>query len=333
MRFLHKAAIDGCTHGAMEVSSHSLSLKRVFGTRFAAGIFMNLTRDHLDFHKDMESYFQAKQILFSAENGNQIETAVINADDPYGNRLESMVRCPVIRFGFSKSADIHVLSCRSDANHTELTLATPTGEAEFHSRLIGRPNIYNIMAAVGAAHGLGIDSDGICRGIEALKDVPGRMETVDAGQDFAVIVDYAHSPDALENLLMTAAELPHAKLITVFGCGGDRDRTKRPIMGEIAGNRSSIVFATSDNPRSEDPLGILKEIEEGLHRGTACYNIIPDRRQAIESAIWMAEKGDIVVIAGKGHEDYQIVGNRTVPFDDRKVSFDLIRKRLESKEQ
>ncbi len=330
LRFLRTAVAKGCTHGVLEVSSHSLALKRVYGTKFATGVFMNLTRDHLDFHRDLESYFQAKQLLFSSENGNQIETAIINADDPYGNRLESMVRCSVLRFGFSQSADIHVLDCQSDMDYSNLTLATPSGKSEFHVCLIGRPNIYNIMAAVGAACSLGIDPEQIRRGVEALKQVPGRMEQVDGGQDFTVIVDYAHSPDALENLLTIVSQLPHEKLLTVFGCGGDRDKTKRPVMGEIAANRSDIVFATSDNPRSEDPLVILKEIETGLRRGPASYNIIPDRRLAIESAISMARKGDIVVIAGKGHEDYQIIGSRTIEFDDRKIALGLIRKHLKA---
>jgi len=332
LRFLQSAVVENCTHGVLEVSSHSLDLKRVYATKFTAGVFMNLTRDHLDFHKDIESYFRAKQLLFSAENRNQIETAVINADDPYGTRLAGFVGCPVLRFGYDKSADIRVLDCQSDTSHTNLTLATPAGEAEFHVNLIGRPNIYNIMAAVGAAHCLGIDPEGIRRGVEALKQVPGRLEPVEGGQDFTVIVDYAHSPDALENLLITVGQLPHAKVLTVFGCGGDRDRTKRPVMGEIAANRSDIVFATSDNPRSEDPLAILKEIETGLRRGPAPYNIIPDRHLAIESAISMARRGDIVVIAGKGHEDYQIVGDRVIQFDDRKTALDLIRKHLEPKE-
>jgi UDP-N-acetylmuramoyl-L-alanyl-D-glutamate--2,6-diaminopimelate ligase len=327
-RFFSQAVSEGCTHGALEVSSHSLVLRRVFNAKFTVGVFMNLTRDHLDFHKDMESYFQAKQLLFTAQNGNRIESAVINTDDPCGRRLESAIGCPVVRFGFSKPATIHVLEYQSRADGTDLTLATPAGEARFHVRLIGRPNLYNIMAATGAALCLGMDLDTIRIGIEALGGVPGRLEPVDAGQDFAVIVDYAHSPDALENLLKTVSQLPHGKIITVFGCGGDRDRTKRPIMGEIAAGRSDFVIATSDNPRSEDPLEILKEIEAGLRRGTAPYRIIPDRREAIESAISMARPGDAVVIAGKGHEDHQIIGNRVIPFDDRKLAWELIRRRM-----
>jgi UDP-N-acetylmuramoyl-L-alanyl-D-glutamate--2,6-diaminopimelate ligase len=311
----------------MEVSSHSLSLKRVFGVKFAVGIFMNLTQDHLDFHRDMESYFQAKELLFSGENGNQVESAVINIDDPYGERLANQLAGRVVRFGFNKPAEIHVNEFHSHATGSKLILATPAGEMEFHMQLIGRPNAYNIMAAAGAALCLGLNPDEIRKGIEALTGVPGRLELVNAGQDFSVIVDYAHSPDALENLLKTVSQLPHSRVISVFGCGGDRDRTKRPIMGEIATSMSDFVIATSDNPRSEDPLDILKEIESGLRRGSALYRIAPDRRQAIDAAISMADKGDVIVIAGKGHEDYQIIGDQIIPFDDREVAKELIQKR------
>jgi len=323
-KFFSQAVTEGCTHGALEVSSHSLALQRVFGTRFRVGVFMNLTRDHLDFHKDMESYFRAKQLLFSAENGNRVEAAVINTDDPYGRRLESKVDCEIVSFGFNKEARIHVLDCQSRVDGTDLTLRTPVGDISYRSHLIGRPNIYNVMAATGAALSLGIHRDEIRDGVEGLEGVPGRVERVDEGQDFTVVVDYAHSPDALENLLDTVSRLPHGKLITVFGCGGDRDKTKRPVMGEIAVRMSDLVLATSDNPRSEDPLEILKEIEAGMHKGPAPYKIIPDRRNAIGAAISTARKGDVVVIAGKGHEDYQILGDRTIHFDDREVAGELI---------
>jgi UDP-N-acetylmuramoyl-L-alanyl-D-glutamate--2,6-diaminopimelate ligase len=330
MRFLSRALAEGCTHGAMEVSSHSLALKRVLGVKFAVGVFMNLTQDHLDYHKDMESYFQAKGLLFSRENENRVESAVINIDDPYGERLAKLVPCPVVRFGFDSAADIHVVEFHSRSDKSELVLATPAGKCEFHLHLIGRPNASNIMAATGAALSLGLSPDEIRKGVEALTGVPGRLETVNAGQDFAVIVDYAHTPDALENLLKTVSQLPHARIITVFGCGGDRDRTKRPIMGEIAVRLSDFVIATSDNPRSEDPLGILKEIESGIKKGSAPYRMMPDRRQAIKAAVSMAQKGDALVIAGKGHEDYQIIGKNTLPFDDRQVAAELIKDKLNS---
>ncbi len=325
MMLLRHAVIAGCTHGAIEVSSHALALDRVFGTKFTIGVFTNLTQDHLDFHKDMESYYQAKRLLFSAENDNRIESAIINIDDPYGQRLAREVRCPVVRFGFSKEAEVRVLECQSRAHGTNLILAIPQGELNLYLRLIGHPNVYNAMAAIGAALCLGIDMDSIHHGIEALEGVPGRMELIDAGQSFTVIVDYAHTPDALENLLKTVSQLPRAKLITVFGCGGDRDRRKRPLMGEIATRLSDYVIATSDNPRTEDPLEILREIESGLCQSSGSYKLMPDRREAIGFAVSMALKGDIVVIAGKGHEDYQIIGNRAIPFDDRTVAWDMLR--------
>jgi UDP-N-acetylmuramoyl-L-alanyl-D-glutamate--2,6-diaminopimelate ligase len=324
-RFLHGAVTEGCTHGALEVSSHSLSLKRVFGTRFRVAVFMNLTRDHLDFHKDMESYFKAKRLLFSDEDRNRVETAIVNFDDPYGQRLMSGIRCDVLSFGFNEGASIHVLNHQSRVDGTDLILRTPAGEIRYRMQLIGRPNIYNAMAATGAALALGLDADKICSGIESLEGVPGRVERVEAGQPFTLVVDYAHSPDALENLLNTVSQLPHARVITVFGCGGDRDKTKRPIMGAIAVRMSDLVFATSDNPRSEDPLQILKEIEAGLRKGPASYEIVPDRRKAIELAVGNAREGDVVVIAGKGHEDYQILGDRKIHFDDREVARELIR--------
>lgn len=329
MRFFREAVKEGCTHGVLEVSSHSLALKRVFAARFRVGIFTNLTRDHLDFHKDMESYFLAKKLLFSDENGNRVETAVINTDDPYGKRLENEINCPVLSFGFNKDAKIHVMDFHSRVDGTDLTIQTPAGKINYRLRLVGRPNIYNVMAATGAALSLGISPEAVRSGIEGLDGVPGRVERVDAGQNFTVVVDYAHSPDSLENLLNTVSQLPHEKIITVFGCGGDRDKTKRPIMGAIAVRMSDFVFATSDNPRSEDPLQILNEIETGMHKGPAPYKIVPDRREAIKLAVTMARKGDVVVIAGKGHEDYQILRDKTIPFDDRKLAGELIREVLQ----
>ncbi len=231
---------------------------------------------------------------------------------------------PVLRFGFNEPAEIRALAYKSHADGTDLECETPAGRIQFRLHLVGRPNVYNVMAAMGASLCLGLDPEAIRAGVESLRGVPGRMELVDAGQDFSVIVDYAHSPDSLQNLLETVRQLPHEKLIVVFGCGGDRDRTKRPVMGEIAAKMSDFVFATSDNPRTEDPLDILKEIEPGLRRGTAPYAIVPDRREAIASAISMAKRGDAVVIAGKGHENYQIIGSRVIPFDDRTLARELI---------
>ncbi len=331
MQFLHQAVKEGCTHGSLEVSSHALALKRVFGTKFSVGVFMNLTRDHLDFHRNIEDYFKAKQLLFSRENGNGIETAVVNTDDSCGKKLSNYFQGPVLRFGFNRDADIHALDCRTRADGTDLILKTPLGEVAFHTGLIGRHNVYNIMAAAGAALSLKIDLKNIRAGIEAMQGVPGRFERVDAGQDFTVIVDYAHSPDALENLLTLVSQLPHERILTVFGCGGDRDKSKRPVMGSIAVDKSDLSIITSDNPRSENPLDIIKDIETGMHEGPGSYRIVPDRREAIEQAVAAAGRGDIVVIAGKGHEDYQIVGDSRNPFDDRKVAREVILKHIKDR--
>jgi UDP-N-acetylmuramoyl-L-alanyl-D-glutamate--2,6-diaminopimelate ligase len=324
MFFLHEAAVMGCSHGVMEVSSHALELKRVFGVRCAVGVFTNLTQDHLDFHHDMESYYRAKKILFLPEGENRVETAVINTDDPYGRRLASEISCRVVRFGFEPGSEIRAIDCRFGAEGTDMVIGSPMGEIRLRSRLVGRPNAYNVLAAAGAALSVGFDAEAIRRGIESLEGVAGRMERVDAGQPYLVIVDYAHTPDALAKLLETVRSLPHKRLTTVFGCGGDRDRTKRPIMGEIAARMSDRVIATSDNPRSEDPLEILLEIEPGLKKGPAGYEMLADRRAAIAAALTGAGEGDAVVIAGKGHEAYQVIGSQVLPFDDRAVARELI---------
>jgi UDP-N-acetylmuramoyl-L-alanyl-D-glutamate--2,6-diaminopimelate ligase len=322
--FLAEAASDGCTHGAVEVSSHALAQRRVFGIRFPVAVFTNLTPEHLDFHRDMESYYQAKKLLFLPHGENGVETAIINVDDPYGRRLKDETKCRVLSCGFEGNADIRVLHWHGRIDGTNLLVATPREEVPIRTHLVGRPNVYNILSATGAALGLGIPPDVIRRGIEALEGVPGRMELVRAGQLFTVIVDYAHSPDALQKLLETVSSLPRRRLLTVFGCGGDRDRTKRPVMGEIAARWSDFVFATSDNPRTEDPLAILAEIEPGLRNASSAYRIVPDRREALAAVLAMAERGDVVVIAGKGHENYQIIGGQTLPFDDRVVAKELI---------
>ena len=323
--FLRQALAEGCTHGVLEVSSHALALKRVFGTRFRVGVFSNLTPEHLDFHHDMESYYQAKRLLFSPEGCNAVGTSIINIDDAYGRRLAAEVQGAVLRYGFDPSAEVRVLDSRIRMEGMDLRLATPWGELEIKSPLIGTPNLYNIMAAAAAALCLEIPLRGVRLGIESLRGVPGRLEPVRHGQPYTVIVDYAHSPDALEKLLQTVRQLTHGRLIAVFGCGGDRDRGKRPLMGEIATRLSDLVFATSDNPRSEDPAAILAEIESGLKRGAAPYRLQPDRREAIRAALSLAAAGDAVVIAGKGHESYQVIGKEVLPFDDRAVAGELIR--------
>lgn len=323
--FLQQAVMQGCTHGAMEVSSHALALKRVFGTRITVGAFSNLTPEHLDFHHDMESYYQAKRMLFTGEGSNYIELAAINIDDSWGRRLAAEVVCPLLRYGFAAEADVRALETQTRRDGTKVRIRTPEGEIDLASRLVGLPNVYNILTAVSAGLGLGMSLESIQRGIESLEAVPGRMELIRCGQPFSVVVDYAHTEDALRKILETIAQQPHGRVITVFGCGGDRDRRKRPVMGEIAANLSDLVIATSDNPRTEDPQQILNEIEPGLKRGKARYQLVVDRREAIRAALFSAGKGDVVLIAGKGHEEHQILGTGAIPFDDRAVAREMLR--------
>ncbi len=324
LRFLRRGLDSGCSHAAIEASSHGLHLKRLYGIKIHVAVFTNLTPDHLDYHNTLESYYAAKRLLFTAEGKNRIDFAVVNIDDPFGILLRSELTCPALRFGFSPSADVFVRQNSYGVAGSDLRVSTPQGDLSVHSRLVGRHNAYNIMAATGAALCQGISLKAIGAGIEKLSGVPGRMELVDPDQPFAVYVDYAHTPDALQKLLETVSQLPHNRLITVFGCGGDRDRTKRPQMGEIAGRLSDYVVGTSDNPRTEDPMEILREIEQGLRKGPSKYCILPDRRAAIASAIGMACEGDIVILAGKGHEDYQIIGTEKLPFDDRVVAREFL---------
>ncbi len=320
LRFLRRGLDSGCTHAAIEASSHGLHLKRLYGVKIHVAVFTNLTPDHLDYHNTLESYYAAKRLLFTAGGNNRIDFAVINADDPFGLLLSSELTCPALRFGFSPSADVFVSRSSYGVAGSDLIISTPQGDLTLHSSLVGRHNAYNIMAATGAALCQAIGLEAIAAGIERLSGVPGRMELVNPNQPFAVYVDYAHTPDALQKLLETVSQLPHGRIITVFGCGGDRDRTKRPQMGEIAVRLSDYAIATSDNPRTEDPTEILREIEQGLRTGSPRYCIQPDRRAAIASAVGMARAGDIVILAGKGHEDYQIIGTEKLPFDDRAVA-------------
>ena len=327
--FLRRAVIAGASHGALEVSSHALALKRVLGIKFAIGVFSNLTPDHLDFHGDMESYYQAKRLLFVPEGENRVHLAAVNIDDPWGERLAGEVPCPVLRYGFRSEANVRALDLRQGTSSSDLRIATPGGELSLRSGLIGRPNAYNILAAVSASIGLRIPLESVRAGIESSQGVPGRMERVDCGQPFTVVVDYAHTPDALEKALETLSQLPHRKIITVFGCGGDRDRKKRPLMGEIASRRSDRVIVTSDNPRTEDPERILSEIEPGLKSGGGNYSRIADRREAIGVALHEAGEGDVVLIAGKGHESYQVIGTEAFPFDDRSIAREILHELLD----
>jgi UDP-N-acetylmuramoyl-L-alanyl-D-glutamate--2,6-diaminopimelate ligase len=322
-RLLREMVDRGCRACAMEVSSHALVLHRAANVRFAAGIFTNLTRDHLDFHGDMHQYFAAKRRLFEMLPAGA--PAVVNVDDPRGAELASSLP-RVLTYAIDRTADIRATAIASTLDGLTFEIQTPRGPLPIVSPLVGRPNVYNILGVVGAAVGLGLDAAAIARGIAALDRVPGRFQLASGpDDDVRVVVDYAHTDDALKNLLETARPLATGRLVTIFGCGGDRDRTKRPLMGAVAARLSDLVVLTSDNPRSEPPERIIDEIKLGLvppadpgapKRYTTPFETRPDRRDAIEHTIRTARSGDLVIIAGKGHEKYQVIGDRTLPFDD-----------------
>jgi UDP-N-acetylmuramoyl-L-alanyl-D-glutamate--2,6-diaminopimelate ligase len=318
--FLSEIVRAGGTHAVLEASSHALALDRLWGCRFAVAVFTNLTRDHLDFHKSFEAYFAAKRRLFEGTGKGPARAAVINADDPFGERLDN-IAARTLRYGL-RGGDITARKFALAAAGLDFEAETPAGPIAVRSRLVGRANVYNILAAIGAAIALEISPADICAGIARLESVPGRFERVDAGQPFLVVVDYAHTDDALANLLATSRELlpEGARILTLFGCGGDRDRAKRPLMGEAAGRASDFVVLTSDNPRSEDPLLIINDALVGLQRTNAEYRIEPDRERAISLVLEQARAGDIVLLAGKGHENYQVLSDRTIPFDDREMA-------------
>ena len=307
-----KKDVDICI---MEVSSHALDQGRVDGLMFDAGVFMNLSHEHLDYHKNMQDYLNAKKRLFTDYLRG---SAIINIDDSAGKSLK--IEIPnAISFGNSKNADIRPNSVRTDEGSMIISLDTPRGRFELASNLLGRFQVYNIMAATGAAISLGIDTVAIIEGVANLRFVPGRMEPVPNSRGLRILVDYAHKPEALENALEAAKTLSQGKVHTVFGCGGDRDRTKRPLMAAIAEKYSDTVIVTSDNPRTEDPNAIIKEILAGFSPG---YNPIvePDRATAIKLGVGLMEAEDLLIIAGKGHEDYQIIGTKKYPFDDRTMA-------------
>jgi len=314
---------SGCDACVLEVSSHALALRRVDGITFAAAIFTNLTRDHLDFHADMEDYFQAKRRLFELLPRDR--PAVINADDP---RAASLIETsgPSITYGINRPADVSPSPLSYSLQGLAFDARTPRGTIALRSTLVGRPNVYNILAAVATAVALDIPTEAIERGIASLEAVPGRFQVVSTPADnVTVVVDYAHTDDALRNLLETARPLAAGRIITVFGCGGDRDRTKRPLMGMVAGRLSDVILITSDNPRSEEPARIIEEIQRGITPETKKVGAqrvlaIVDRREAIEEAVRSAAPGDLVLVAGKGHEKYQVIGTQTLPFDDVEVA-------------
>jgi UDP-N-acetylmuramoyl-L-alanyl-D-glutamate--2,6-diaminopimelate ligase len=314
----------GCSHAVMEVASHSLALKRVHGCAFEVAVFTNLTRDHLDFHGDMDRYFEAKRILF-AELLRPEGWAIVNADDDRAAELVRSSRGKVLTYSMKAPADIQVESLEVSLGGARFRVRTPWGTLDAETSLLGRFNVQNALAALGAAYALGVAPEIALSGIKSVSGVPGRTERVESGQDFSVIVDYAHTDDALRSLLETVRDLGPRRIITVFGCGGDRDRTKRPLMGAVASRLSDVVVVTSDNPRSEPPEAIIEEVLRGMNGGRKAERLaIPDRREAIAHAMATAEAGDVVVLAGKGHEKTQVLRDRTVPFDDRQVAREIL---------
>ncbi|MGH9946896.1 MAG: UDP-N-acetylmuramoyl-L-alanyl-D-glutamate--2,6-diaminopimelate ligase [Pyrinomonadaceae bacterium] len=365
-RFLRRAVDAGCKMAVMETSSQAIDLHRCDWLRFRVAIFTNLTQDHLDYHHTMEEYFDAKKKLFDGRLGEPPTASVINIDDEWGVKLADelktkgqrvitisqrvssahSVSSPHVSKGSADSetspgnqeppegetpnADLSATDVQvSLITGTSFLLKTLNGERTVNSPLVGRPHVYNMLTATAAALELGYDLDAIVAGLNQCIGAPGRFERVPHDDDFAVVVDYAHTDDALLNTLQTARELTNGRIITVFGCGGDRDKSKREPMGRVAGENSDLVFITSDNPRTEDPMTIIEQVEAGVKNSDVEYFAISDRRHAIDKAIAIAQKDDVVIIAGKGHETYQIIGNEKFHFDDHEVAAEAIAKRAE----
>jgi len=329
---LNEALGHGASDAVMEVSSHALAQQRVYGLPIDVAVFTNLTRDHLDYHQTMEEYFAAKRVLFEGCGTDAPRVAVTNLDDEYGAKLAPFSRkrsSIVLTYGWA-SGDFHAQKVEIAPRGTRFDLITPKDKIAVFSPLIGRVNVYNVLAAAAACYARGCAAQAMARGIESLNHVPGRFERVDCGQPFTVVVDYAHTDDALRNLTALAREFvtrgqAKARVLTVFGCGGDRDRAKRPLMGEAAGRGSDFVVLTSDNPRSEDPRAIINDALVGLQKTGVKYSVEPDRRKAIAAAIGEARPGDIVLLAGKGHEKVQVTRTGSHPFDDVEVAREALR--------
>ena len=313
----------GVSAASMEVSSHAIDLHRVDAVRFAAVAFTNLTQDHLDYHHTLEEYASVKRRLFTDFSAR---ARIVNIDDPYGADLAAAIP-GVITAGRDAAAMVRAVAEDSSASGTRFTLVTPAGSASVDLPLAGAYNVSNALVAAGCALGIGIDLATVVAGLDAAPQVPGRFERVDVGQRFSVIVDYSHTPDSLEKALLAVKAVTIGRVIVVFGCGGDRDPAKRPLMGAAAARNADITIITSDNPRSEDPVGIILQVEDGLRDSAGRHEVEVDRRHAIARAVELAEPGDTVLIAGKGHEDYQIFADQTIHFDDREVAREEIQAR------
>lgn len=316
---LRKAVDFGCSRGAMEVSSHALALNRVFGCHFPVAVWTNLSQDHLDFHGSLENYFEAKRLLFQRFYNPGLEHAIINFEDEDGYRLGIEDGIKLTSYGFSSSANIFPEHQETTIDGTRLRLNVSGQSVEIFSPLLGNHNIYNVMAALAACRSLHLPLDKIVHGIETIPQVAGRFEKIDIDREFSVIIDFAHTPDALANLLRLARSVAKGRIICLFGCGGDRDRAKRPLMGEIAAELADLVIVTSDNPRFEEPSRIIRDIQTGLPAEKKNYEILVDRREAIQRALQIGQAGDLILLAGKGHERYQEIEDRKIPFDERTV--------------
>jgi UDP-N-acetylmuramoyl-L-alanyl-D-glutamate--2,6-diaminopimelate ligase len=315
----------GGTHVTMEVSSHSLALGRVYALAFHTVVFTNLTRDHLDFHGDMDTYFAAKQLLFDGAGGPPPKFAVLNRDDEYARQIKLQRQTEVLWYGLGQDPTVRARHINSGIQGLRFDVQFGKLRFAVESPLIGKINVYNILAASAAGLSYGIAPEAVARGIAALQAVPGRFERVDEGQPFVVAVDYAHTDAALRNTIAVARGLTPKRIITLFGCGGDRDRSKRPLMGQAAAEASDFVVLTSDNPRSEDPLAIMNDALVGIRRVDVPHVVEPDRATAIARALKEAREGDIVILAGKGHETYQVLKDRTIEFDDRAVAREVLK--------
>jgi UDP-N-acetylmuramoyl-L-alanyl-D-glutamate--2,6-diaminopimelate ligase len=322
-KMLRQMVDGGATHCIMEVSSHALELKRVTGIEFDVAVFTNLSGEHMDYHQSMDLYFEAKKKLFYAGQNNRI--AVINTDDDWGKKLVSDISMEFISTGLHSHAMVSAEKFEFNTNGTKLTAKFPSGKMSISSHLLGKPNVYNTLSSLAASLAMDIPTDAIREGIAALRVVPGRFERIKNSLGIHIYVDYAHTDDALKNLLETAQGLARERIILVFGAGGDRDKTKRPRMGAIAGELADLTILTSDNPRTESPSDIISDIEQGIRTtGPNKYLIQPNRKEAIKKAFSLARKDDMILVAGKGHENYQILGDKIIPFSDKDVIHDIL---------
>lgn len=312
---------EGAEYCVMEVSSHSLCLDRVYGNPFYIGAFTNLTQDHLDFHKTMEEYAKAKSILFT-----MCERAVVNADDKYVNAIIGNADCKVVKYGINKKSDILAKNIKYNQRGVLFEVETPFGSENIRLDIPGEFSVYNALCAIGICQGTGVGISDIAKALILAKGVKGRAEVLSTPTDYTVMIDYAHTPDGLENIIGTVKGFCRGRVITVFGCGGDRDATKRPKMGKIAGDLSDFCVVTSDNPRTEDPDAIIKDILSGMTDVKAEYVAICDRTEAIEYAMRNAKENDIIILAGKGHETYQILKDKTIHYDEREIVRDILAK-------